>query len=1160
MGLCNSQLNNEIKPPVQTAGNAINNTNARSEPETQMQQQIGCNKQQFEGKEEINEDLYDDQPCNHKYSECASAVNIKSVLQKYFLLINDKTIPTDDLPHEIDELIEKKMLNGKYSNIKLVNDFYHLKYNHDMNNNANEFDSFYQFVVMSNENIISCDINCCKGYKRYHRNREQIIKEPVHAYSYNLVSRIHTFFLHSYETNRLTGDEITTIENQLNQVEQSAEDGEAKHIKLSLVSQILNKKKSVTLCESHSKYITSEQELILDYRAICKILNENQISVTEKQFEVQFDNYSYTKEQLINDLCDAVTDHDVNSNNTLTQILLNILGNKPMEELERIYHVILYQYVNKEELNTDNFTKILVETVSELYDYIDLKEIQTICMKAKINGKIFDKSTKEYKNSGKFANVFKGMNNWKRKHWGKVYTAIKNKWEIKKHAPMVSALSEKKINMKQKKHKNKSIHYLDPECVIDEDVLKLFCAITSAKSVVAEPFLIDSNWNIDDAVNKYYALNGVVSKLGAKYENYCDDTKNEQDETIYNEGIKFWYWKPRNNDEQQCYIERNYDSLKEEIVMGKLSLHLWNELEKECAILINVDKIKQIVSNGKNEDVYGISAGDPITLQHIYAIKLYTDFTALNWRFCEAFRLKKLTTNAYERIQSLKKRNKMFAVWAKLLIECVQCYGKLGSPNKKYYRGVSQQFMFRKFLARYYVPLSTTKNFQVAVGFTQETGMVMELKKYNNYVSSFACSMLSDFDNEKETLFFGEGTILRINSLYMYDSGWQNFKHYVDAIEQILNIVNGSISWSQTNNMKHVIGSILPKLYNNCTPLPQYIESLLKYHLQHLPYQIEYDFSELAHSHQWVKDIFVKNNEENIPNVCNMCNLFENCDHISITMSDSLTNFIFNSFCESVITDIFNVINKNVTIEFRFSSMNIPLELDAVFQKYSQQHVNLILHTKVDDTAITICPIYVNSPPEEITLDEDEVKRNPIWRSNEDRTVARWQNRLVDGYLRIQQQDIFSVESRYSAYYNLHVVAVVIYKFYNPFLTYPYPETSTVVVVGNYGTGKSSFVKALIGDKHLETNAIKPRENPSVTSSTDNELQLDEPNLIVEAQTIHFGGEQLRIVDTAARDVMGTQQQMQEADIVIVLLNASSNKSIEDFDEYWIEQFNDISL
>ena len=40
------------------------------------------------------------------------------------------------------------------------------------------------------------------------------------------------------------------------------------------------------------------------------------------------------------------------------------------------------------------------------------------------------------------------------------------------------------------------------------------------------------------------------------------------------------------------------------------------------------------------------------------------------------------------------------------------------------------------------------------------------------------------------------------------------------------------------------------------------------------------------------------------------------------------------------------------------------------------------------------------------------------------------------------------------------------------------------------------------------------------------------------------------IIDTAARDVTGTQQQMQAADLVLILMNDSSPKFVEDLDEY----------
>eukprot|EP00485_Elphidium_margaritaceum_P011895 CAMPEP_0202703636 /NCGR_PEP_ID=MMETSP1385-20130828/16451_1 /ASSEMBLY_ACC=CAM_ASM_000861 /TAXON_ID=933848 /ORGANISM="Elphidium margaritaceum" /LENGTH=774 /DNA_ID=CAMNT_0049361519 /DNA_START=15 /DNA_END=2336 /DNA_ORIENTATION=- len=128
-----------------------------------------------------------------------------------------------------------------------------------------------------------------------------------------------------------------------------------------------------------------------------------------------------------------------------------------------------------------------------------------------------------------------------------------------------------------------------------------------------------------------------------------------------------------------------------------------------------------------------------------------------------------------------------------------------------------------------------------------------------------------------------------------------------------------------------------------------------------------------------------------------------------------------------------------------------------------------------------------------------------------------------------------------------------------------------VVVVGNYGVGKSSFVRALLGntldapntqqvDGSAGNGVSLESQSHSHSTNTNSEFQLEQNELIVEPHTITIDNEQVRIVDTAARDVTGTQQQMQAADLVIVLINASSPKSIEDLDEYWIEQCNDISL
>eukprot|EP01084_Bolivina_argentea_P264049 447145_1 len=170
-------------------------------------------------------------------------------------------------------------------------------------------------------------------------------------------------------------------------------------------------------------------------------------------------------------------------------------------------------------------------------------------------------------------------------------------------------------------------------------------------------------------------------------------------------------------------------------------------------------------------------------------------------------------------------------------------------------------------------------------------GLVIELKKYNNYVSAFNCSMLSVYDKEEEILFFGPDTLLRISSVLMYDKEWQNYQRYIDGIQQILNISNGTIEWNCANNIKDIIGYILPDLYDNNTSLPMYIDSLLNYHLKNCPKKIEYNFGELVNNYEWVKNIFVKDERQQIPNVTNLCNLFKNADNIVVLMPKSLMNF-----------------------------------------------------------------------------------------------------------------------------------------------------------------------------------------------------------------------------------------------------------------------------
>eukprot|EP01084_Bolivina_argentea_P313831 543520_1 len=135
------------------------------------------------------------------------------------------------------------------------------------------------------------------------------------------------------------------------------------------------------------------------------------------------------------------------------------------------------------------------------------------------------------------------------------------------------------------------------------------------------------------------------------------------------------------------------------------------------------------------------------------------------------------------------------ANWARLLTECVQCYG---TPFKrgKYYRGVKNIFNFTMFAVRFNLPTSTTTDLFKATEFSDGTGLVLELQKYkkgfSHDVFKFNCYELSDFSEEKEVLFFGGDTFLRISSLYeAVGGGWLSYRKYIEPINAILRMIHG---------------------------------------------------------------------------------------------------------------------------------------------------------------------------------------------------------------------------------------------------------------------------------------------------------------------------------------------------------------------------------
>ena len=201
--------------------------------------------------------------------------------------------------------------------------------------------------------------------------------------------------------------------------------------------------------------------------------------------------------------------------------------------------------------------------------------------------------------------------------------------------------------------------------------------MTSCDPAIAVLFLRKSEWNLQIATNRFYEFSGDPTQIEAFYEQ--KESAPQDDDGVYTEGIRFWYWR---RDESMPIsavpVNSRHETLKEEVMStGLVGIRIWDYFVKECEALHRAKFVRQIGANGIGEHIYEIRAGDPFALKFILALKLYTDFDALNQMFCEHFRLKKLTPHSFESLSSLAIRNGRFWHLAKLLVECVQCFGRL---------------------------------------------------------------------------------------------------------------------------------------------------------------------------------------------------------------------------------------------------------------------------------------------------------------------------------------------------------------------------------------------------------------------------------------------------------------------------------------------------
>eukprot|EP01084_Bolivina_argentea_P021747 40411_1 len=141
--------------------------------------------------------IYSQNKCDNDFSECRACQQIKFVLGQYH-----KILQHNNTQKQLQVLVDQ-LFHDAYPILQLLNDFDHVKHNHQVDN---EDSQFYLFSDYLSEVFAYCDIKTCKSIHRHYSRREKFItnQQITHNYNLDLLSRIHTYFIHSQQTNRLT--------------------------------------------------------------------------------------------------------------------------------------------------------------------------------------------------------------------------------------------------------------------------------------------------------------------------------------------------------------------------------------------------------------------------------------------------------------------------------------------------------------------------------------------------------------------------------------------------------------------------------------------------------------------------------------------------------------------------------------------------------------------------------------------------------------------------------------------------------------------------------------------------------------------------------------------------------------------------------------------
>eukprot|EP01084_Bolivina_argentea_P310901 538060_1 len=194
---------------------------------------------------------------------------------------------------------------------------------------------------------------------------------------------------------------------------------------------------------------------------------------------------------------------------------------------------------------------------------------------------------------------------------------------------------------------------------------------------------------------------------------------------------------------------------------------------------------------------YDMYYGQSMSINHLISMMIYCNYDELQKKFSETFR----KLGKYETNKSLKRRHRNYYHLAKLLRECVECFGMYCGEILEMdqcisvFHGINKCLTFTSMDTRVQVPFSTTTDYSVANSFCNNEGIILKMfisvqgwcmSHFENIettqrIKCMDMHWISDFSNEQEIFCIGGISEISLQTIIQVQTG-NDYIHYIEGL------------------------------------------------------------------------------------------------------------------------------------------------------------------------------------------------------------------------------------------------------------------------------------------------------------------------------------------------------------------------------------------